>query len=85
MSLRNLTRAEGWQAVSTWVCLRGTPSGPPRPPGRPLPLTVASMLLGEQVVGQRRGVGQALYGRVQEAGVAEVVEPRSHAVNPLPL
>lgn len=43
------------------------------------------MLLGEQVVGQRRGVGQALDGGVQEAGVAEVVQPRSHAVNPLPL
>lgn len=58
---------------------------PPSPPVGPAALTVASMFLGEQVAGQRRSIGQALEGRVQEAGVAEVVKPRSHAVNPLPL
>lgn len=85
--LRNLPRAKGCRHHG-----RMGPSAddqpvpaPPSPPAAAAALTVASMFLGEQVAGQRRGVGQALEGRVQEAGVAEVVKPRSHAVNPLPL
>jgi hypothetical protein len=42
------------------------------------------MLFGEQVVGQGRRVGQALDGGIQEAGVAQVVQPCAHTENALP-
>lgn len=42
------------------------------------------MLLREQVVGKRRGVGETLNGRVEEAGVSKVVKTSSHPVSPLP-
>lgn len=42
------------------------------------------MLLGQKVVGQRRGVGQTLYCRVEEARVPEVMEAGSHPVHTLP-
>lgn len=50
----------------------------------PLSLTAPRVLLGEQVVGQGWRVGQALHGGVQEAGVAEVVQARAHAVHAPP-
>lgn len=42
------------------------------------------MLLRQKVVGQRRGVGQTLYCRVEEARVPEVMEAGSHPVHTLP-
>lgn len=39
----------------------------------------------EQVLGQRGEVAEALQGGVEEAGVAQVAEPRAHPVHPLPL
>lgn len=48
------------------------------------PLTAAAMLLGQQVVCQRRRVSQTLHSGVQEAGVAQVVESCSDPVHPLP-
>lgn len=43
------------------------------------------MLLGEQVVGQGRGVRETLHRGVEEAGVAQVVEACPHPVHALPL
>lgn len=43
------------------------------------------MLLGQQVVGQWRRVGETLHSGVEEAGVAQVVEAGSNPVHPLPL
>lgn len=42
------------------------------------------MLLGQQVVGQRWCVGQALDGGIEKAGVAKVVESCAHTEDPLP-
>lgn len=50
----------------------------------PRSLTAPRVLLGEQVVGQGRRVGQALHGGVEEAGVAEVVQAGAHAVHAPP-
>lgn len=55
---------------------------PPTPQQRSL--TASRVLFGEQVVGQGRRVGQALHGGVEEAGVAEVVQPRAHTVDAPP-
>lgn len=57
-------------------------SAPPPPEQRSL--TASRVLLGKQVVGQGRRVGQALHGGVEEAGVAEVVQPRAHTVDAPP-
>lgn len=54
-------------------------------PSRPSPLTGAAVLLGEQVVGERWRIGQALHRGVEEAGVPEVLQPGTDPVDPLPL
>lgn len=56
-----------------------------RPPSRASPLTGAAVLPGEQVVGERRRVGQALQRRVEEARVAQVEQPGADRVVPLPV
>lgn len=43
------------------------------------------MLLGQQVVGERRRVRETLHGGIQEARVAQVVEACPHPVHSLPL
>lgn len=48
-------------------------------------LTGAAVLLGQQVVGEWRGVGETLHRGVEEAGVPQVVETGSHPVHTLPL
>lgn len=55
-----------------------------QPAPAPRSLTAPCVLLGEQVVGQGRCVGQALHGGVEEAGVAEVVQAGAHAVHAPP-
>lgn len=54
------------------------------PPGPSPPLTGAAVLLGQQVVGEGRRVGEALQGGVEEARVAQVVQPGAHPRHPLP-
>ena len=48
-------------------------------------LTLLLVLVTEQVVGEGGGVGQALEGGVEEAGVAHVDEPAPHPVALLPV
>lgn len=50
-----------------------------------LRLTDTAVLLGKQIVGKGRRVGETLHGGVEEAGVAQVVEAGPHPVHPLPL
>lgn len=60
------------------MCVHSTP------PHTQRSLTASRVLLGEQVVGQGRRVGQALHGGIEEAGVPEVVQPRAHTVDAPP-
>lgn len=68
-------RAESW-------C--GSADSAKAPLPQEAPLTAPCVLLGEQVVGQRWRVGQALDGGVQEAGVTQVVQPRANSEDALP-
>lgn len=47
-------------------------------------LTCTAVLFGEQVVCQRRGVGETLHRGVEEAGVPQVMEAGAHSVHALP-
>lgn len=87
-SLPDLAQTENASPTRTWLRLPRRPvclGGAQPSPRRRLALTAPSVLPGEQVVGQGRRVGQTLHGRVEEAGVAEVVEARANAVHSLPL
>lgn len=65
---------------------RAAPPPQPSPTALPhAPLTGAAVLLGQQVAGERRRVGEALQRGVEEAGVAQVVQPGAHPLHALPL
>lgn len=56
-----------------------------RPPSQAPLLTGAAVLLGKQVVSERRGVRQALHSGVKETCVPQVTQSRANSLHLLPL